>query len=146
MQPTGKTGNGNKCSNPAILFLVRLFRSFLFHRSHLVRITDIYVPSFPYVHSPASDAGFLRRSFPRMSSGILGGRVDRRTPLFINLTHACVYSFRKRVSARPPGLPSTFYIAVCVNLFHTSFAYQPSACTGFAYSLALEACLLQYHP
>ena len=56
----------------------------------------------------------------------LGGQVDRRTPLFINLTRACVYSLRKRVSARPPGLPSTFYIAVCVDLFHTSFANQPS--------------------
>ena len=45
---------------------------------------------FPYVHSPAFNAGFLRRSFRRlMSSGLLGERVDRRTPLFINLTHAC---------------------------------------------------------
>ena len=59
----------------------------------------------------------------------LGGRVDRRTPLFINLTRACVYSLRKRVSARPPGLPSSFYIAVYVDLFHTSFANQPSAPT-----------------
>ena len=59
-------------------------------RDHLATITDIYVPSFPYVHSPALNAGFLRRSFRRlMSSGFLGERVDRRTPLFINLTHAC---------------------------------------------------------
>mgnify|MGYP003502252358 CR=1 FL=1 len=63
-------------------------------RDHLATITDIYVPSFPYVHSPAFNAGFLRRSFRRlMLSGLLGGRVDRRTPLFINLTHAYVCIF-----------------------------------------------------
>ena len=27
-------------------------------RDHLATITDIYVPSFPYVHSPALNAGF----------------------------------------------------------------------------------------
>ena len=66
-------------------------------RDHLATITDIYVPSFlrpvrgslaprsffvhcagcypalPYIHSPAFNAGFLRRSFRRlMSSGCIG--------------------------------------------------------------------------
>ena len=42
-------------------------------RDHLATITDIYVPSLPYIHSPAFNAGFLRRSFRRlMSSGFLG--------------------------------------------------------------------------
>ena len=80
-------------------------------RSHLVRITDIYVPSFSYVHSPALNAGFHFVHCPAFIAGILGGRVDRRTPSFINLTHAWVcIIFTERVSARPPGLPSAFYI------------------------------------
>ena len=37
-------------------------------RDHLATITDIYVPSFSYVHSPALNAGFLRRSFRRLMS------------------------------------------------------------------------------
>ena len=66
---------------------------------------------FPYVHSPAFNAGFLRRSFRRlMSSGCIGWQGDGVTPLFINLTHAYVCIFKKRVSARPPGLPPTLYI------------------------------------
>ena len=85
-------------------------------------------------------------NIPTQWKKFLGGRVDRRTPLFINLTHTrmCVY-FKKRVSARPPGLPSTFYIAVCVDLFHASFPNNPSTGTGLPDSLALEAGLLQYH-
>ena len=57
-------------------------------------------------------------NIPTQWKKFLGGRVDRRTPLFINLTHTrmCVY-FKKRVSA----------------------------CTGLPDSLALEAGLLQYH-
>ena len=41
-----------------------VFRGFVYHlftvqsRDHLATITDIYVPSFPYVHSPAVNAGF----------------------------------------------------------------------------------------
>ena len=33
-------------------------------RDHLATITDIYVPSFSYVHSPALNAGFLLSSIP----------------------------------------------------------------------------------
>ena len=85
-------------------------------------------------------------NIPMQWTKFLGGRVDRRTPLFINLTHTrmCVY-FKKRVSARPPGLPSTFYIAVCVDLFHASFAYQPSACTGGSYHFVLISGFLEEH-
>ena len=44
-------------------FLPPLWRGRVFpftvqSRDHLATITDIYVPSFPYVHSPAFNAGF----------------------------------------------------------------------------------------
>ena len=75
----------------------------------------------------------------------LGGRGDRVTPLFIYLTHACGCIVLGK-GCHPVTLsPPTLYIAICVDLFHASFAYQPSACTGFPDSLALEACLLEYH-
>ena len=83
-------------------------------RDHLATITDIYVPSFSYVHSPAFNAGFLRRSFRRlMSSGLLGGRVDRRTPLFIYLTHAYVCIFQGK-GVRPSAW-STLYLLYSSN-------------------------------
>ena len=51
----------------------RVFPFTVQSRDHLATITDIYVPSFSYVHSPALNAGFLRRSFRRlMSSGCIG--------------------------------------------------------------------------
>ena len=36
----------------------RVFPFTVQSRDHLATITDIYVPSFPYVHSPALNAGF----------------------------------------------------------------------------------------
>ena len=36
----------------------RVFPFTIQSRDHLATITDIYVPSFPYVHSPALNAGF----------------------------------------------------------------------------------------
>ena len=115
-----------------------VFRGFVYHlftvqsRDHLATITDIYVPSFPYVHSPAFNAGFLRRSSRRLiSSGFLGltSRPADQFLIIISHTRVGVYSLRKQLVIWSSGLPSTFYIAVCVDLFHASFAYQPSART-----------------
>ena len=100
-------------------------------RDHLATITDIYVPSFPYVHSPAFNAGFYFvhcamencLDLAIRTGGAAGSdaptqtlirlfRADRLTAdtlVYILHTRVGVYSFRKRVSACQPSA-STFYI------------------------------------
>ena len=53
--------------------------------------------------------------------------------------------FSERVSARPPGLPVSFYIPIDFDFIQRAFIYYPSADTCLAYALALIAGLLQYH-
>ena len=127
-------GIGCRCSSP--LWRGKVLPFTVQSRDHLATITDIYVPSFPYVHSPAFNAGFLRRSSRRlMSSGFLGltSRPADQFLIIISHTRVGVYSLRKQLVIWSSGLPSTFYIAVCVDLFHASFAYQPSARTHGIY-------------
>ena len=86
-------------------------------RDHLATITDIYVPSFPYVHSPAFNAGFLRRSFRRlMSSGFLGLTSWPADQFLIIISHTRVgvYSFRKQLVIWSSGL--FFFISVGIDL------------------------------
>ena len=48
---------------------------------------------------------------------------DGRTPFFINShTRMCMY-FTERVSARPPGLPFSFYISIRIDFLGIAFAY-----------------------
>ena len=100
-------------------------------RDHLATITDIYVPSFPYVHSPALNAGFYFvhcamencLDLAIRAGGAAGSdaptqtliRLIRRTGrpadtlVYISHTRVWVYSFRKRVSPRHPVTPDLLY-------------------------------------
>ena len=109
----------------------RVFPFTVQSRDHLATITDIYVPSFPYVHSPAFNAGFYFvhcamencLDLAIRTGGAAGSdaptqtlirlfRADRLTAdtlVYILHTRVGVYSFRKRVSPRHPVTPDLLY-------------------------------------
>ena len=106
-------------------------------RDHLATITDIYVPSFPYVHSPALNAGFYFvhcamencLDLAIRTGGAAGSdaptqtliRLFRRTGrpadtlVYISHTRVGVYSFRERVSPRHPVTPTLYILRILVQ-------------------------------
>ena len=78
-------------------------------RDHLATITDIYVPSFPYVHSPAFNAGFYFVHCAMENCLDLairtGGAAGSDAP-----TQTLIRLFRRTGRPADTLSPSTFYI------------------------------------